>query len=795
MIQLKKITFKNFKIFGNDPYTINLDHNNLILLDGPNGYGKTSVFDAIELSLTGNISRLISVENRQVPTDVVVAHKGNENVEITIELIDQNYQIKTFQRKLKNNPPKALKKISKFAELWELFEIIDGKLIESSQDKLEEYLGSQDLARDFLLFHYVQQEETSQFLKTKNEVKRAEELAQLFGNTLEADEKLNKLKDIQNKISTEKSKIETQINNINELYKINDLNSTPENSEQHFFLFPWLTEVDKTPFWDMPSIKDFNHERLNNSLEEISHIRNLIKYQDFFIKNRSFESVTQQREQLKLYLGYYQFIDKYNFYINEEKNYQFIKGTYNILNNNDYKLIQTITNLENIFDLLGLKNYSSFQNSLQFLINQEAKNHGLSSVYTELLQYHNEMSSKLQSLPNESSCLLCGHNHQNHDALVNAIAQQKLVIELELTDKEKFLSQLKEEFNNIHLLPLIHACKDFLEKTIDISQEDLQSLSKALNYKDFLDRIDGWLESQKFEYQDLIAKVFPIRNDIYNLEEATNELILRILSAIGSPPEGYSESNGSDVFNRVYRDYFNNTYKNLNLINSSLIDQKQNYIHNLYFNSLAEVKEKIESLNKQLSYLNIAYHDINNLIITIRKKIRLYRQKLITEIEIPFYIYSGKILQTHQAGLGYGVFIKDPAIKDPTSEDELKNIRLVSNWQSDHDILNTMSSGQISAVVISLTLALHRVYSTKFSTILIDDPVQTMDDVNMSSLVEVLRNDFSKMQIILSTHENKVARYFSYKFLKYNKSVKSVNLMERAEYILNNNYVYEAKKL
>ncbi|MBD0141654.1 chromosome segregation protein SMC, partial [Acinetobacter baumannii] len=153
-------------------------------------------------------------------------------------------------------------------------------------------------------------------------------------------------------------------------------------------------------------------------------------------------------------------IDKYNFYINEEKNYQFIKGTYNILNNKDYKLIQTITNLENIFDLLGLKNYSSFQNSLQFLINQEAKNHGLSSVYTELLQYHNEMSSKLQSLPNESSCLLCGHNHQNHDALVNAIAQQKLVIELELTDKEKFLSQLKEEFNNIHLLPLIHACKD-----------------------------------------------------------------------------------------------------------------------------------------------------------------------------------------------------------------------------------------------------------------------------------------------------------------------------------------------
>ncbi|WP_259334741.1 hypothetical protein, partial [Pseudomonas sp. DP16D-R1] len=68
-----------------------------------------------------------------------------------------------------------------------------------------------------------------------------------------------------------------------------------------------------------------------------------------------------------------------------------------------------------------------------------------------------------------------------------------------------------------------------------------------------------------------------------------------------------------------------------------------------------------------------------------------YRKKLITDIEIPFYIYSGKILQAHQAGLGLGVLIKDP-----TGGDELKNVRLVSNWKSDHDILNTMSSGHIS---------------------------------------------------------------------------------------------------
>ncbi|HCJ2950225.1 TPA: AAA family ATPase, partial [Pseudomonas aeruginosa] len=82
MIHLNKITLKNFKIFGGEPYTISFEDSNLVLLDGPNGYGKTSVFDAIELGLTGNITRLISLENRQNPADIVVAHNGAENVEI-----------------------------------------------------------------------------------------------------------------------------------------------------------------------------------------------------------------------------------------------------------------------------------------------------------------------------------------------------------------------------------------------------------------------------------------------------------------------------------------------------------------------------------------------------------------------------------------------------------------------------------------------------------------------------------------------------------------------------------------
>lgn len=786
MIQLQKVTFKNFKIFGNEPYIVNFGQSNLILLDGPNGYGKTSVFDAIELALTGNISRLISVENRQIPSDIVVAHKGNENIEITIEFIDENSKIKVFQRKLKNNPPNVLKKISKFAELWELHEIIDGKSIASSQSKLEQYFDSKDFSRDFLLFHYVQQEETSQFLKTKNEARRAEELAQLFGNTLEADEKLNKLIDIQKKIALAKKPINTEIQYIKNTYKIDkDTDTTAENVQQHSYAFPELIQINRSPFWDLVSISDFTKEKLNIALDEINNVKNLIRYQSFFIRNRSFTSAIQHREYLELYLGYYNSLEQYDFYLNQEKTYQLIKNTYNILNSGDLKLIQSLSNLESIYKNLGLEDHHSFENALQALINEETKTKGLNSIYTELIKYHDEISSNLKNIPDESKCILCGHDYLDHNSLAHAIAKHKLILQSELSDKDEILVKVRETFNNFHLRPLIQACQSYQDQNTAISHDNFQSLTKALTNKDFLDRIHRWLLTEQIECHDLIANTFPVPNETTYLAEATNQLCVRIHTAIGMSPEGYLEANKSNIFDRFYREYFNSSQDQLAQAKTHIFDQKENYLQSLYLNSLTDIYNQLSILTQKNNLLDKALIDVTGLITSVKSKIKQYRKKLITEIEIPFYIYSGKILQTHQAGLGHGVFIKDP-----TGDDELKNVRLVSNWESDHDILNTMSSGQISAVVIALTLALHRVYSTKFSTILIDDPVQTMDDINMSSLVEVLRNDFSNKQIILSTHEDKVARYFTYKFLKYSKNVKSVNLMQRKEHVLSNNYVY-----
>lgn len=787
MINLNKIVLKNFKIFGGEPYTLNFDDNNLILLDGPNGYGKTSVFDAIELGITGNITRLISLENRQNPADIVVAHKGAEKVEITLEFKDKESKTRIFQRKLKDKIPNASKRISRFVELWELNEIIDGNPVPVPPNALEQYFDSKNFSRDFLLFHYVQQEETSRFLKTKNETQRAEELSQLFGNTRDADERLSKLTDISRKLITSKKNVTTQIENIKKTYKIDESTSiTADVIAPHFYVFQWLAGSKREPFWDAITITELNQEKLNYSLEEINNVKNLLTYQNFFIRNRRFENATLQREILQLYIGYYNSVNHYDLYVTANRTYQSIRQCHTTLKSGDLKLIRDVANLNSIFQILSLGNSSEFEAALQNLIEIENKASGLSSIYSELLKHHDAMSNGVQNIPEESACLLCGHDWKTHDSLTQAITQHGYLIRSQLSGQEQQLVAARDAFNSTYLSPLLHSCAKYLEQVTASTQEELLSLSKALADKKRLDKLSKWLHSEKIEHNDLFATTFPVPGGEIYLTRAVDNLCERIRLAIGETPEGYYDANRSNVFERIYRDYFNSEQDKLGLINTVQLDKKESYIKSLYFSSLRGISENIKKLTTEFNQLDRASKDIGELITIVRTQIRQYRKKLITNIEIPFYIYSGKILQTHQAGLGHGIFIKDP-----TGEDELKNVRLVSNWESDHDILNTMSSGQISAVVIALTLALHRVYSTKFSGILIDDPVQTMDDINMASLVEVLRNDFREKQIILSTHEEKVARYFTYKYLKHGEGVKIINVMQRKEYVPSNKFRYK----
>ncbi|MEY9093513.1 hypothetical protein [Paenibacillus sp. RC84] len=145
-------------------------------------------------------------------------------------------------------------------------------------------------------------------------------------------------------------------------------------------------------------------------------------------------------------------------------------------------------------------------------------------------------------------------------------------------------------------------------------------------------------------------------------------------------------------------------------------------------------------------------------------------------MKFPF-IYSGKIIQNYQRGCGLFIYENDSFGQ--------KSIRFVSNIKSDHDAINYLSSGQLSGLVIAFTLALNKVYGeNSIGLLLLDDPVQTMDEINVASLIELLRNEFRKKQIIMSTHEEEVSRYIRYKYSKYYLKTMRVNIKNLANKLL-----------
>ncbi|MDO6679988.1 hypothetical protein [Shewanella sp. 4_MG-2023] len=90
-----------------------------------------------------------------------------------------------------------------------------------------------------------------------------------------------------------------------------------------------------------------------------------------------------------------------------------------------------------------------------------------------------------------------------------------------------------------------------------------------------------------------------------------------------------------------------------------------------------------------------------------------------------------------------------------------------------------MSSGQISALSLSLFLALNKKYA-KTAFVFIDDPTQCMDEINIASFSDLLRVELRDRQVIMSTHEQDTSDYLCYRYGKAGLDRQQVNLLEKS---------------
>ena len=144
-----------------------------------------------------------------------------------------------------------------------------------------------------------------------------------------------------------------------------------------------------------------------------------------------------------------------------------------------------------------------------------------------------------------------------------------------------------------------------------------------------------------------------------------------------------------------------------------------------------------------------------------------YKRRIIQDIEPLLYVYTAKILQ--QKFNGKSIFIH--------FDEDKGEIGFVNSVEDNQNILYSMSSGQLAAVALSFLLCMNQVYSKNtLPILLIDDPIQTIDDVNMVGLVDILRYEFEDSQIFISTHEQKFEWYLRYKYEKTGKAFKPFNM-------------------
>lgn len=765
-----KITYLrvfNFKVF--DDFELDFKKSNIISLGGPNGYGKTTIFDTLELALTGNIERFIKIDRSSGSTDNIVAKDLSKSIAIKLILSDGEKQI-IIRRSHKPETTKSANKIANFSNLWKLEQEIEGVYKSITQKQFEELLGETDLAKYYNSFFYIQQEDTAHFLK-KDEQARLNLIAQLFDIKKETDE-LQKLQVFDKKVNfiLQQSKEEKQKLAQVDLKK----SSSSEQNIEYKRLLNFTNAIEHE--WDKEQLTFSEADTKDKYFHELKRINTFIINKDDVIKFYQTSYVKQSIEKIKNLIALYDIVDKQETMVKLAKEKPLIQKILIDLENIELILEQKIN-----FEVLKTKidfDFDTFTKEVTIIKNLKDNLSKSDKVVRELLIFRDNLITKFKdSLLDKNNCPLCGFDWGNADTLVLAIDEKKIFLNTLIKSDTKIFNEKVES-----LKPKLKILKDLITNLIQnhykISNEYVEYVNKYKDAISFVSTFSRFFEQNEINIDDLIIKDLntPITEDI--LLHFAYIIIERIDSKIIFSEEFL---NNQDEFRLVdvYQTYFDKKQENIQNIVLEDIRQKAKYIQQMYYKFNQAKHKRLEILDKEIAELDKLIINIGTLMQIYRDKISIHRKKMVQNIELSFYIYSGKILHSIRGNQPSGVFLKDSV---RGNDDKLNNIRFVADYASDQDIVNTTSSGQLAGIVIALTLALNRIYSKNLDSLMIDDPVQSMDDINMISLVELLRNDFKDKQIFLSTHEDEIEKYILYKYMKHEYDVCRVDVMKQKIY-------------
>ena len=794
--KIVNLRVKNFKCFDNVKfYEFRIDYEkNPIILSGPNGFGKNTFFDAIELIFSKNITRL-DKEIEKKTTNLgknILLNKANEDGYVVLTLRnEQNEFLTLFAKILNSNHKLEVENAICYGEINELVstEELNGFL--NNYDNWKDTVDNETLikyrAKNFNVYYYVSQAESVHFLKRtisdrKNAMnvllntgfidERKKVVTNLIGNRngtsgfLINDEIRALENELKKKAVKLKALIRTNVQNEDERIEYMDLGLYAKDANLYFWDSSNITDLDVTEIKRginalnslisfLENESDYRNYQWNEDISKIltgSSIDDYVDKREYIVDNLvSVEKVEQQLEKWNSIIQIYNSTLLFRQEVPDPTSYKeedvvALKNLVPELTEYDFSLIKNISN-----EIIGLRNTLSTN---QKIIDK------LSSARNALKNAKNEYNKQGNLCPfcntNFGNAALLNDGFEEVDKLLQsesgsmgeriALKSKELESEVEKVKEivHPYVDGLDENAINL-LIQRKTSLKGFVSDSGRVA--NVEKLVKYLADADYMPETEG--VNMAIDIQRVLSGL--VKN-ITNQE--FNALYIK------HKYEKVEEIYGEDI-EYIKEQITVETLKKKSRYLEKVVWEKENTeIHEIKkkMKDLIVRKEKVTKIRQQLNELSKVYD----------KSVEDYKNITLKQLRVPLLIYTGKILQDYQNGLG--VFV---------SKDEM---RFVSNGDAKHDILNTFSSGQLSGFVLAFLFAMNKQYikasSDNIGFILIDDPVQTMDDINISSLIEVLRNDFSDKQIIMSTHEIDKENYILYKFYKYNNIGQSFNVKE-----------------
>lgn len=301
----------------------------------------------------------------------------------------------------------------------------------------------------------------------------------------------------------------------------------------------------------------------------------------------------------------------------------------------------------------------------------------------------------------------------------------------------------------------------------------LRVVSKRVDFEKLLEKY-SILDGESIREFGISFGLLPI--SLHKFEENKDGLLV-FLEELRSQIV-FDNSKSSDLQN-LFDKYFESNEKTFEDCTIESINQKREYIINQFelqnLTMFHQIEKRLQIIEQTITYLQNRVRELNN-------NINSYQEQMIQKLKLPFYMYTAKILQNYQQGMGVLLTTQNNS-----------NIRFIANSNSEQDVMYQLSSGQVAVISFAFTLALNTTFkiSKEFKFLSIDDPIQDMDSMNVYALIDLIRHSLSDYQIIMSTHNDGSAMFIKYKFELFSdseisnvelKNIKSILLLDDTSY-------------